>query len=176
MRRGMTMVELLLALALLSGLALACVSWTTAASRALATEGGRVSWRVAAERSLDLIDEAFAVEDVSLRTGGGRGDHGRRVEISDGSIIVRTRAAVSGDPPAVAAAMRLRVTDGVLRAGWLDDEARELASRPLLGEVAALEVDTQELEGRRVLLTLRLVHGAGASVERAWRLAREDLR
>lgn len=176
MRRGMTMFELLLALALLSGLALACVSWTTAASRALATEGGRASWRVAAERSLDLVDDAFAVEDVGLRTGGGRRERGPRVEIGDGWVTVGTRATVPGDKPAVAVAVRLRVTDGVLRADWLDDEGRELASRPLLGEVAALEVDTQELEDRRVLLTLRLVHDAGASVERAWRLSREDLR
>lgn len=176
MRRGMTMVELLLALALLSGLALACVSWTAAASRSLATEGGRASWRAAAERSLNLVDEAFAVEDTSLRTGGGRGDRGRRVEIGDGSIAVRTRAAVPGDRPAVAAAMRLRATDGVLRADWLDDEGRELASRPLLGEVAVLEVDTQELEDRRVLLTLRLVHEADGLIERTWRLSREDVR
>ncbi|MFG0243493.1 MAG: prepilin-type N-terminal cleavage/methylation domain-containing protein [Phycisphaerales bacterium JB054] len=176
MRRGMTMVELLLALALLSGLALACVSWTTAASRALATEGGRASWHAAAERSLDLVDEAFVVEDVRLRTGGGRRVRGPRVEMGDGWITVGTRAAVPGDKPLVAAAIQLRVADGVLRADWLDHEGRELASRPLLGEVAALEVDTQELEDRRVLLTLRLMHGAGASVERAWRLPREDLR
>jgi prepilin-type N-terminal cleavage/methylation domain-containing protein len=176
MRRGMTMVELLLALALLSGLALACVSWTAAASRSLATEGGRASWRAAAERSLNLVDEAFAVEDVRLRTGGGRRARGPRVEIGNGRLTVGTRAAVQGDKPAAAAAMRMRVADGVLHADWLDDEGRELASRPLLGEVAALEVDTEELEDRRVLLTIRLVHDADASVERAWRLSREDLR
>ncbi len=176
MRHGMTMVELLLALALLSGLALACVSWTTAAARALATEGGRASWRAAAERSLDLVDEAFAVEDVRMRSGEGRRECGPRVESGDGSITVGTRAAVSGVRPAVAASMRLHVTGGVLRADWLDGEGRALASRPLLDEVAALEVDTQELEDRRVLLTLRLVHNAVASVERAWRLSREDLR
>jgi len=172
----MTMVELLLALALLSGLALACVSWTTAASRALAIEGGRASWRVAAERSLDLVDEAFAVEDARLRTGGGRRERRPRVEIGDGSITVGTRAAIPGDEPAVAIAVRMRVANDVLRANWLDDEGTELASRPLLGDVAALEVDTQESEDRRVLLTLRLVHPAGASVEREWRLPREDLR
>lgn len=176
MRRAMTIVELLLALALLSGLALACVSWTTAASRTLATEGGRASWHAAAERSLDLVDEAFAVEDARLRTDGSRGDHSRRVEIRDSWITVGTRAAIPGDKPAVAAAMRLRVADGVLRADWLDEEGRELASRPLLGEVAALQADTQELEDRRVLLTLRLVHHAGALAERTWRLSREDVR
>jgi len=173
MNRGMTMVELLLALALLSGLMLACVSWTTAASRALATEGGRASWRAAAERAVELVDETLAVEDAGLRA---RGDRGPRVALGDMSIDVRTRAAVMADRPAVAAAMRLRLTDGVLRADWLDAEGRVLASRPLLGEVAALEVDTQELEDRRVLLTLRLVHSAGASVERAWHLSREDIR
>lgn len=173
MRHGMTMVELLLALALLSGLALACVSWTTAASRALTTEGGRISWRVAAERSLDFVDEAFAVEDVRLRMHGGRG---RRVEIGDGSITVGTRDAVPGDEPAVAVAIRLRVADGVLRADWLDEEGSALTTRPLIGEVAALEVDTQELEDRRVLLTLRFVHHARGSVERVWRLSREDVR
>jgi len=176
MRHGMTMVELLLALALLSGLALACVSWTTAASRALASEGGRASWRVAAERSLDLVDEAFAVDDARLRTGGGRGERGPRVEIGDGWITAGSRAAVPGDKPAVAVAMRLRVADSVLRADWLDEEGREIAARPLLGDVAALEVDTHELEDRRVLLTLRLVHHASAPAERSWRLSREDVR
>ncbi|MFG0243481.1 MAG: prepilin-type N-terminal cleavage/methylation domain-containing protein [Phycisphaerales bacterium JB054] len=176
MRHGMTMVELLLALALLSGLALACVSWTATASRALATEGGRASWRAAAERSLDLVDGAFAVEDVGLRTGGGRRERGPRVEIGDGWITVGTRAAVPGDKPLVAVAIQLRVADGVLRAAWLDHEGRELASRPLLGDITALDVASQELEDRRVLLTLRLVHRAGASVERTWRLPRGDLR
>lgn len=175
MRHGMTMVELLLALALLSGLALACVSWTTTASRALATEGGRASWRAAAERSLDLVDEAFAVEDARLSTGGQSG-RGPRVETGDGWITVGTRATVPGDEPAIAIAVRMRVANGVLQAEWLDDEGTELASRPLLGDVAALEVDTQELEGRRVLLILQLVHHAGASVEREWRLPRENLR
>ena len=175
-RRAMTLVELLLAFALLSGLTLACVAWTTAAARALATEGGRVSWRAAAERSVELVNEALAIEDAGLHTGGGREDLWRRVEIGDGTILVRTRVTVSSDRPAVAAAMRLRVTNGVLRAEWLDDEEREIVSRPLLGEVAAVTVDSHELEDGRVVLTVRLVHTAGASVQRAWRLSQEDAR
>jgi len=168
----MTMVELLLALALLSGLTVACVSWTTATSRVLAVEGGRAAWRSAAERALDLVDEALDGEDVTLR-----GRERWRVAVEDGSIIVRTREAVTaGDGHAtVCTAVRLRAAGGALHADWLDDKGLVVA-RPLLGEVAAFEVDAQELENRRVLLTLRLVHGAGAAVERQRRLAREDWR
>lgn len=165
-RHAMTMVELLLALALLSALALACVTWTSTTARVLASEGGRVSWRAAAERSLDLLEHALAVEDRSLAAT-------RKVRVESRSITVRTRAAVAGagGEPALCSAVRLRADHGVLRADYLDANEQTALARPLLGEVGSLEVRAADLGGGGTLLTVRIMHEAGDEAERSWRFA-----
>ncbi|MBK7406245.1 MAG: hypothetical protein IPJ41_16975 [Phycisphaerales bacterium] len=170
-RRAMTMVELLLALALLSGLTIACVGWTTAMTRAAAMGDG--AWGVGAERTLSLVDEVLRTEDTGLAEG-----RDRRVEIGAGSILLRGRRVVAdaAGRPVVSCALRLETRDGGLRAHWLDGSGMVAESRPLLDGVEAFEARKEDLEDGRVLLTLRLVARSGAPVERRWRLAREEVR
>lgn len=163
----MTMIELLLALALLAGLTLACVSWTSMSSRVLASEGGRASWRAAAERSLDAFDRALTIEDRAL---DGRARERWRVRIDGGSITAKTRSVILGlgGEVAVSGAVRLRVVNGVLNAEYLDEHGRTALSRALVGEVGSLDLVVQEQEGRTARVTVRLVHLAGETVERSW--------
>ena len=87
MRRGLTIIELLLALSLLTVIMLAVASWTqtTASATAKAAEPGR--WRAAGEAVLQLIHDDLAIGDF------GTNDQGPRVKIIDGDLQIRTRAA-----------------------------------------------------------------------------------
>lgn len=170
-RRGMTMVELLLALALLSGLTIACVGWTTAMTRAAARGDG--AWAIGAERTLALVDEMLRTEDVGLRDR-----RNRRVETGAGSVLLRGRRVVedAAGRTVAAGALRLEAEAGILRADSLDEQGAVAVSRPLLDGVDEFVVRSEELEDRRVLVTVRLVPRVGAPVERRWRLAEEDVR
>jgi len=173
--RGMTIVELLLALALLSGLVFASVSWTTATARTHAVEGGRASWEAGAARALDVLDDAVFVEDRRLQ---GNGRERWRVDATADSISVRTRELVTAPNGTLLVSSRLRVlvTRGNLYAVYLDDNDRELLTRPLLGETESLEVSIIELDRRELEITVTLLGVHGASAVRSWRLPKEAVR
>ncbi len=91
MRRGLTMLELLLALSLLSAIMLATASWTQVAARASADAIYPVRWRAAAEAVLQLIHDDLVTGDFT-DTQRGRRNQNARVEVVDGAIRIRTRA------------------------------------------------------------------------------------
>lgn len=91
MRRGLTMVELLLAVSLLTPITLAIAAWTQVAARASASAAEPMRWRAAAEAALQLIHDDLVTGDFS---GGptDRSSQQSRVEVVDGMLRIRTRA------------------------------------------------------------------------------------
>jgi len=161
----MTLVELLLALALLSSLMIMCLSWTTTATRVLGAEGGASAWRAAAERSLDLLQHFLLVEDASLHPRGSS-----RVDASSESVDVRTRRVVRGETGAftVCSTARFRVERRTLVLELLDEE-RSVSTRALLGTVARFEVRVVDSDDTKTVSAL-VENDTGEWVERAWSL------
>lgn len=177
-RPGMTILELLLALALLSGLAIACISWATAATRALTDQGGDAAWTQGARATLAYLDDAIATEDRS----GGRARATWRAAAEAHRLTLRSRQVVATDSgaPALAETVELSADAGSLVATYRDAEGRKLAQRPLLGGVLVgmpgLDITVTEIDRTRsrVLVTLRGERGGRA--ERAWTFERGELR
>jgi|GEM_PF-1946830 len=173
-RHAMTLVEVLLALALLSALTVASVSWTTSAVRASALHGSRASWEAGAAHVLDLLDGMLLAEDHRLRRNG----HDRwRIATENGDLLLRTRTVVVADGlTEVSTTARLSLRDRVLTIEYLDEADAVLTVRPLLGELGSFATELEELETREYVMTVRLTHENGRVVSRVWRLRREDVR
>lgn len=173
-RHAMTLVEVLLALALLSVLTAASVSWTTSTVRASALHGSRASWEAGATHILDLIGGMLLVEDHQLR----RNDRDRwRIATENGGLLLRARTVVVADGPTrVSTTARLSLQDRVLTIEYLDEADAVLSVRPLLGELGLFVAEFEELESREYVMTVRLTHENGRVLARAWRLGREDVR
>ena len=91
MRNGLTMIELLLALSLLSALVLVIASWTQVAAQASARGAAPMRWRPAAEAVLNLIHDDIACGDFTSQPRR-RGAAEPHVEAVDGVLLIRTRA------------------------------------------------------------------------------------
>ena len=172
-RRGMTILELLLALALLSGLTLACVSWTTGSARALHQQGGDARWRTGAERALQLIDDAIRTEPLP----GTRRERWRIATTPD-TVRIRTRTITEADTGIGTACgmVRIRLHAEQLQLAYLDSDERPIAARPLLGATMSIQTDTTPTEDNDYEFTVRLRSTRGTVLERSWRITREQLR
>ncbi len=91
MKRGLTMIELLLALSLLTMVMLAVASWTQVTAQASATAAGPARWQAAAGAVLQLVHDDLATGDF------GTNSPGTRVAVIDGVLQIRTRAGASSD-------------------------------------------------------------------------------
>ncbi len=92
MRRGLTMIELLLAMSLLGVIALAVASWTHVATGAAAGVSQPRRWLAAAEAVLQLIHD-----DVAGSAGSsGRESREPPVRAADGALEIRTRSTAPG--------------------------------------------------------------------------------
>lgn len=170
----MTLVEVLLALALLSALTVASVSWTTSTVRASAVHGSHASWDSGAARVLEQIDRMLLIEGQHLRESGR---DRWRIAAENGGLLVRTRATIAAiGSVRVCATARLLIEGRVLTIEYLDGAGAVLATRPLLGEVRALAAEFEPLEDPDHRVTVRLTHRDGRIVERTWQMAQEDVR
>jgi len=88
--RALTLVEMLVCLALLSGLMVAVVSWTQAAARSGADLAGPQAWRSAAERVLELIHDDFTSGDWPPEDDD-RAKSQPWASVENGSLKIRTR-------------------------------------------------------------------------------------
>ena len=91
MNRGMTILELLLALALVSGIAVAALAWTQAAVRTSAATAARLRWESAASATLELIGDLLTSGEELL----DRGDEPRVVAWA-ASLAVRAGPGPDG--------------------------------------------------------------------------------
>ncbi|MCH8342417.1 MAG: hypothetical protein IH983_00330 [Planctomycetes bacterium] len=91
MRRGLTMIELLLAVSLLTPITLAIAAWTQVAARASASAAEPMRWRAAAEAALQLIHDDLVTGDFAEGPTDSSSQESR-VEVVDGMLRIRTRA------------------------------------------------------------------------------------
>jgi prepilin-type N-terminal cleavage/methylation domain-containing protein len=160
MRRGLTLLEVLLALALLASLVVGLSSWTTLAARFAAGTEHALQQESAAEALLRLVHDELMVGDFV----GERDDERPRaaVDASDGALVVRSRAGggevqrrfafnettssitLHTEPPQQGEREQVVLTD-VADASWsIDQEARTLT--------VALTMSGGDVYKRRVAL------------------------
>ena len=135
-RHGLTLLELLLSLALLSSLTLASVGWTTQSVRISQMIDARSRWEAAAREALDLIGEDLVSGDLTRRHVNSEGlPDWLKTGASELAIEVRA-APFTADVLATYALDR----DGsqLVRAQRSEGEAMK-SSRVILGSVAAFE-------------------------------------
>ena len=159
MKRGLTMVELLLALSLLSVIMLAVASWTQVTANAAASMAGPVRWRAASEAVFQLIHDDLVSGDF----GGGA----PRVDVVDGVFRVTTRATGFSDlVGAVTHRYRHRADSRELLLEERVSDGRR-RTRVLLDDVSEwrCEIDPEER-----LLTVMLASGDDLEATRSYPL------
>lgn len=147
MSRAMTLLEVLLSLALLGGISLACASWVGTAARGTEGTAERVRWRSAADATLTLVGDLIATGDFAPQEQ--RRPEEARVRASGAALEIDTRV----DGKATTAILELANGRLVLRAG---------RARLLLAGVAEFEADLDE---ETQVLTVTL--GSAGGGERA---------
>ncbi len=92
--RGLTMVELLVALALLSAIMLGVSSWVGATARASTSVAEPVRWTSAAEAALQRIHDDVVAGDFDE---SDEPPENRRVQVDGDILRIRTRSSWIGD-------------------------------------------------------------------------------
>ena len=165
MRRGLTMIEVLVALGLLSALMLTVTSWIQTTARA-STLAEPMRWRVAAEAVLQLIHDELMTGDFLTEQQRHRNRH-PRVMVENGSLRIHTREVQGGDE-----------TGPTIHRYELDARTHELGTsnepkrgrhktRLLLDDVGRFDCRIDE-EG--TILTVSITSGAGQSSQRSYLL------
>jgi len=167
-RAGITLLELLIALALLSGLTLASIAWTTSSVRTSHALDGRARWETAASTALELIAEDLRAGDISRR----RYDRDGLPDwiSTEGGLSTRVRAApYTGSERA---SYKLEPASGVLCRTLQTQETWPERSRTLLGDVASFDCALRPL-GQPGASPVELA--AELSSRRGWVVARRFL-
>ncbi len=143
-RLGLTMVELLISLALLSLITAAGVGWLQTTTARGVIEADDVRWLAAAERTLQRIAESIVVGDVDPD------DRKSRIQVTDGALRIVSREPNAG-----------RVTHSFAVETWSHQLSRATdhnAARPLLGDVASwtLAVITDDEDPGRQWLAVEI--------------------
>ncbi len=159
MQRGLTLVELLLALALLASLSVVGVDWAITATRLSDTSGDTARWNAAAQATLDRM-----VEDI--HTADARRDERRsatRLWPDEGRFTLLTRDSGAAR---VVYELNSRTSDLTRR--------NDRDTRMLLGDVSAFMVEIEPIpdpedpdrEPVRAILTLTITGTSDQSVSR----------
>ena len=166
MRRGLTMLELLVAVGLLSALLLATASWTRVAARSSTSTAEPMRWRVAAEAVLSLIHDDLATGDFANVGRRGR-NQAPRVEVTYGTLRINTRSVAPGD---VIGSVTNRYTlDSFSGELQLDQRTRlgRRSARLLLDGVSKWKC---ELDEEKDILTISIVSNDATGVGRSYLL------
>ncbi len=134
MRRGLTMVELLLAVSLLTPITLAIAAWTQVAARASASAAEPMRWQAAASAVLQLIHDDLIIGDFA-EGPTDRSSQQSHVEVVDGALHIRTRTV--GSEVIIGPSLHRYILDafsGQLRLGQQTLDGK-LSTRPLLDRV-----------------------------------------
>lgn len=170
MRRGMTILELLAALALLGALCSLLTSWLVTVSRLSADRGPRLEWRSAALRVLAAIEDDLTCGD--LEPAARNSESRPRVEVIEPSRLrIRTRSTSAQAPdspgPAIHEYRFDRTAERLVLA--ITSPARSMSARDrlLLGGVAEWRVEWDE-EQRVLSVTIASRHGEALSRRFTW--------
>ncbi len=158
-RRGLTLIELLLSLALLGSLCSLLTAWLVTTSRIVSEHSPRLKWQTAARTVLSLIEADLECGDFDARSQSNR--HASRIEISDEGILrIQCRSNASNSSSgAVTHEYALDGPAGVLSLNIIapGDSAAPF-TRPLLDDVAGWLV-TQDVETRTIAVGLESSSG-----------------
>jgi type II secretory pathway component PulJ len=154
MRRAMTLLEVVLALALLAGVAFAATSWTTLTARAADQLADESAWSLAAASVFGLIGEDISCCDPL--------HDGERVEIDGGSLSIRTR---DGQGPAIHV---ISQRDDRLVLVRIAHASQPHVESLLLDRVARFEVSSDETPDGRMLLTALIQRDDGVVIQKRW--------
>ncbi|MCK4872013.1 MAG: hypothetical protein KAS72_04735 [Phycisphaerales bacterium] len=149
--RAMTLLELLVALTLLSGVTLAATTWTTFSLRSGAEIGRRVRWEQGAAAVLELIHDDVAAGDLLmtdrisvqrrvllLHTRAGAGTTVRCYELHHGCLILTERSPtgarlrrsiILGDVDSFAVELNERAGVLIVRIGGVSEMTRRFITR-----------------------------------------------
>lgn len=151
MRRGMTILEMLLALALLGAVCTLLTSWLTTFARLSAENGPLVEWRSAAMQALRAIEDDLACGD--FESPERKRPAKARIEIVEGRMLrLATRSSAAHLPTHPGPAIheyRLDESTGILVIAIVGSSGRadRRVGRPLLNDVAQLNLELDEEEG-----------------------------
>jgi prepilin-type N-terminal cleavage/methylation domain-containing protein len=168
-RRGVTLIEVLVALSMLTLILIVSVSWMTSILKKQSTMSSDANWRRASSRLLETIEHDILTVD-QLVIGSQRGVP--RIEVLEGSIRIRSRDD-SGIGTFVYA---LNSQSGEL----IRHRANERAgfdTVPVLGSVQTFNCSIEGPTADRVtpVLSVALISDTGLQVSRTITLRREDV-
>jgi len=154
-RRGLTLIELVLSLGILSLLASLCVSWMMASVDTSSARAGETRWLTAAGLTLDQIER-------DVQTGDWAPTRERRavpkVGVEDGSLVIRTRSK------GLRSTIRYRAEGGMLAREVPEGPARVLGDVtrfvPELNDDATLFVEVSSNSGESVSRWIRIPGGS----------------
>ena len=172
--RGLTMIELLLAVSLLSLIVLAAASWTEIAAHAATGPLKSTRWRLAAQSVLRRIQEDFETGDFELADQPVGSSSPAlplmpRWSFREGALEVKTRDALGNGHKAARPAMHIYTFDRIshrmdLRAQLVGAQSsmRGVVTRPLLEDVESFEcsIDKRTL---KLKVAIASVNGVTAS-------------
>jgi len=172
--RGMTLVEVLLALTLLGALMLASVSWIQGAARLTTDVSDRARWEAAADRLLQSIQDDLLIGDFAIvakdpRQGGNEPRKPEpRAKVEGDKLRISTRRSLF---PAGPLAREYEFRSAQRAIFSLDGTGRPRPASEegvlVLGEVARFECALDEEKNQ---LTARVVSTSGVSRSRRVRL------
>ncbi len=164
-RRGLTMIEVLVALGLLSAIMLTVISWIQTTARA-STLAEPMRWRVAAQAVLQLIHDDLMTGNFEVEQRRRRSRQ-PRVMTEDDSLRIHTRAVQAGDE-----------TGPTIHRYELDAFSDELGrmnepkhgrptTRLLLDDVGSFNCRIDE---EHTMLIVSITSGSGQSLQRSYLL------
>lgn len=160
-RRGLTILELLLALVLLASLTGLLSTWVVTASRLSASSGPRIEWRSAAQRVLLLIEDDVACGDFT-GAPGAEASRTRVTRVDASSLRIATRSATAVHPAAIGASLHEYRYDALRGTLELVVSAAGGAgrgqTRPLLDQIVGWRV---VVDAEACLLTVEIESGFG---------------
>jgi prepilin-type N-terminal cleavage/methylation domain-containing protein len=167
MRRGLTLIEVLVSLALLSAIIAASASWTTVAGHSVTTHIEPSRWQHAAENVLDLIHDDIAVGDFPLLPPEAARSQKvpPKVTIVDGNLVIRTRSTSPTQREAVHRYRLDELTHELQRSTAGPTNATD--TRVLLGDVDSFTVQINEQQTR---LTVSITSSRVDTVSRSFTL------
>lgn len=167
--RGMTLLETVLALALLAGLATASVAWTTSAASSSQGLSAQASWESAAQATLRLIELDLTCGDVTHRAS----DHPSGpdwLHVDEDSLQCRVRIPPYTGTESVV--YRFALDSGELTR-TTDPAGAPASEAILLGDLASVEfalIADQPQSDAHAHVRMRLVSTEGWELERRLRL------
>ncbi|MCC6910309.1 MAG: prepilin-type N-terminal cleavage/methylation domain-containing protein [Phycisphaerales bacterium] len=169
-RRGMTILELLLALALLGVLCSLLTSWLVTVARLSAERGPRLEWRSAAMRVLDGIGDDLACGDFEATARNAK--LRPRVEAQEPARLrIRTRSTSTQSPdnagPGIHEYRFDRTAQSLAVAITSTARSTSPVNRQLLSGVADWQVQLDE-EDRVLSVTIVSRHGDTLSRRFTW--------